>query len=455
MRNSTRPTPDRRHRLRMAATIIAAVASVALFPSSPAAAGPPETTTGEYAFESWDCGFPLQVEGQFTSRHHERPNRDGGERPIFMDNVQYTETWTNAAGDSFILSGRLLSKDMEVTPLGGSLYEITLQQSGQPQVITADGVVLARDRGNLRLTFRTDIETDAFEFLGVRVSGPHPGFETDLCKIVAPVVGTESASFHTPRPLGTTDASLGYYEYLPPSYGEAGAGSPLIIHTNGYGENGDGSAEALDRLLFTSIPRFIDIGGWPLERPFVVLSTQHIQQPGVPGADPCAGVQWFGSCAMQVQHDLSHPPESGCTTPDEIHDFVSYAIDHYDVDPSRVYVTGLSCGAFGIWEYLAEHGDAQVAAAVPIAGEGRPAWATAGCALGAVPIWAIHGELDDVVNPAGSIEPITSLQTCPGVAEEQVKLSIYPGVFHDSWDAAYSGSAGDDIYSWMLGYTRG
>ncbi|HEX5856706.1 MAG TPA: hypothetical protein VFY91_01220 [Microbacterium sp.] len=426
-----------------------------LFISPPATAAPPETTTEHYSFEAWDCGYPMQVEGQFTSTLHERSNPRGGELPLRMENVRYAETWTNSDGDSFELFGRLVSRDAEITPLGGSLYEITLQQSGQPQVVTAGGSVIARDRGNLRLTFRTDIETGAFEFLGVRLSGPHPGFDADLCKIVAPVVGTDSAQRHTPHPLGTTDAPLGYYEYLPPSYGTGAEGSPLLIHTNGYGENGDGSAEALGNLLFTSIPRFIDVGGWPLERPFVVLSTQHVPQAGVPGLDPCAGVPWFGSCAMQLQHDLGHPPESGCTTPDEIHDFVAYAIDHYDVDPSRVYVTGLSCGAFGIWEYLAEHGDAQVAAAVPIAGEGRPAWATAGCALGAVPIWAIHGELDEVVNPAGSIEPITSLQQCPGVAEDQAKLSIYPGVFHDSWDAAYSGSAGDDIYSWMLGFTRG
>ena len=54
-----------------------------------------------------------------------------------------------------------------------------------------------------------------------------------------------------------------------------------------------------------------------------------------------------------------------CTTPDEVHDFIAYAVAHYNVDPKRVYVTGLSCGAFGTWEYLAKYGDEQVAAAVP------------------------------------------------------------------------------------------
>lgn len=420
---------------------------------APAAAAAPQSTFEEYAFETWTCGYPMQVEGELTSKFRERANPKGGDVTLVHENLNFEETWTNAAGDSFGVSGHMVSKDLKVTPLGGSLYEITSQTSGQPQVVTANGSVLARDRGLVRFTFTHDLATDSFEFLEARVNGPHPGFNTDLCKIVAPVVGTASSERHTPRPLGSTAASMGYYEYLPPSYGVAGAGSPLLIVANGYGENGDGSAEGLEALLFTGIPRFIDVGGWPLDRPFVVLSTQHVEQPpGLPGA--CDEVQWSGSCIMQLQHDLGHPPESPCTTPDELRDFIGYATDGYDVDPDRVYVTGLSCGGFGVWEYLAEYGNDQVAAAVPIAGEGRPAWATAGCALGEVPIWAIHGEFDDVVNPAGSIDPITSLNGCPGVTPDHAKLTIYPGLMHDGWDQAYSGSEGDDIYSWMLTYTR-
>ena len=91
-------------------------------------------------------------------------------------------------------------------------------------------------------------------------------------------------------------------------------------------------------------------------------------------------------------------------------------------------MTGLSCGGFGMWEYLAEYGDEQVAAAVPIAGDGSPRVGESGCGLSEVPIWAIHGDLDDVVNPAGSIDPSTSLSGCPGVTPDRAKLSIYDGV---------------------------
>ena len=117
----------------------------------------------------------------------------------------------------------------------------------------------------------------------------------------------------------------------------------------------------------------------------------------------------------------------------------------------RVYLTGLSCGAFGGWEYLEEHGDEQVAAAVLIAGEGRPAWETVGCALGDVPIWAFHGLLDEEVDPQGSIVPIEGLQAC---GAPDAELTIYPEADHDSWTRTYAVGSEVDIYSWMLDFTN-
>jgi predicted peptidase len=289
----------------------------------------------------------------------------------------------------------------------------------------------------------------------VRISGPHPLFDVDACKVAAPLTGTDSARYLTPRPIGSTDFSMGYYEYLPPSYRDSGAKSPLLIALNGYGENGDGTPDGLRNLLGTGIPRFIDVGGWPTERPLVVLALQHVEEP--PGFDfgSCDGAQWVASCGMFLQHEQGNASPAFCTTPDEVHDFIAYAVAHYNVDPSRVYVTGLSCGAYGLWEYLAKyHADLQVAAAVPISGDGRPAWAPSYCGLGSTPIWAFHGALDDLVDPQGSIEPMTSLAACPGVPADQAKLTVYPDLGHDGWDQAYSGSRGDDIYSWMLGFSQ-
>jgi hypothetical protein len=35
-----------------------------------------------------------------------------------------------------------------------------------------------------------------------------------------------------------------------------------------------------------------------------------------------------------------------------------------------------------------------------------------------------------------------------------VKKTIYPGVGHNSWDRTYDGSAGHDVFEWLLQFTR-
>ena len=230
-----------------------------------------------------------------------------------------------------------------------------------------------------------------------------------------------SSSRHVARPLGTVaGANAGFWEYVPPRYGN-GARYPLLVFWHGIGENGEGSLESLQRVTTNGPPRLVGEDRWPEDRPFVLLSPQH------PGKD--------------------------CPSAQEIDDFIRFAIAHYDVDLERVYLTGLSCGAIGSWNYLGDHTGELVAAAVLVCGDGRKAFAKVGCALGRVPIWALHGELDPTVPAAGSTEPITALNACtppPAAA----KLTVYPGVWHDSWTITYDLSSGNDIYSWLLSHKK-
>jgi dienelactone hydrolase len=411
--------------------------------------------TQEYEFDAWDCGYAMHVVGSESHLIQLRADKKLDGNAFFTDNYQVKQTWTAGDGRWFTLSANGIFKDLTARSLGGSVYQFTFHDVGQPFVITdSTGTVVARDRGNITGTFTIDF-ADGSESFDLDINGPHPMFDVDLCKAVAPLTGGDSARYLTPRPIGSTDSSLGYYEYLPPSYAPTGATSPLLLFFHGYGETGDGTPEALSRLVLAGIPRYINAGGWSTDRPFVVLSPQHVEE--APGFDfsSCDGEPWGGSCNMQVQHDLDNASPAFCTTPDEVHDFIAYAVAHYNVDPTRVYVTGLSCGAFGIWEYLAKyHDDLQVAAAVPIAGDGRPAWAPSYCGLASTPLWAFHGELDDVVNPLGSIEPLTALADCAGVPPGEARLTVYPDRDHNSWDPAYGGANGDDIYDWMLGFSN-
>src|SRR5215210_1527815 len=160
----------------------------------------------------------------------------------------------------------------------------------------------------------------------------------------------------TLRPVGSVEGTpAGYIEYLPPGYGD-GTRRPLLLFFHGAGENGDGGEDGLKLLrIGGAIPTLIARDRWPERRPFIVLMPQH------------DGGQVAGSL---------------CPDAAEIDSFIRFATANYDVDAKRVYLTGLSCGAIGAWEYLGAHTDETVAAAVLIAGDGNHAFAEAHCALG-------------------------------------------------------------------------
>ncbi len=222
---------------------------------------------------------------------------------------------------------------------------------------------------------------------------------------------------HQPRPIGTTDASQGYYEYLPQGYGTDTQDYPLLLFIHGLGENGDGDSQ-LNDLLVTGIPRIIDQNNWDESMPFVVLSPQN--------------------------------SSGGCTSSNNIFSFINYAKQNYRINPKRVYLTGLSCGAIGSWNYLGNHTNTQIAAVVPIAGNGNGAFNNGGCEMNRVPIWAFHGDNDGTVGVGGTTGPINNLLACTDPAPLDTSMIIYPGVGHNSWQRTYDLSEGHDIYQWFL-----
>src|SRR5690349_20558458 len=303
-----------------------------------------------YQFTAWDCGYPMQVQGLDTHFIHVRQDPRNPDNTFFTINYSWRETWTAADGRSFGLSGNGMFKNVQAKRLGGSLYSFTDHETGQPFVITnSSGKVVSRDRGNVTSSYTFDFGTGEFIFLGNQLHGPHPMFGFDLCKAVAPLTGISDSSKHLiERPLGSTEAKVGFDEYLPPSYSENGTPSPLLLFFHGSGGNGDGTPGAIDRVVEAGIPKYINVDGWPSDRPFVVLAPQHVEEPGFPW-QLCDGVPFGGSCGMQIQHDNGNAQPAFCTTPDEVATFIDYALSNYNVDPSHVYITGLSCGAYGIW----------------------------------------------------------------------------------------------------------
>ena len=59
------------------------------------------------------------------------------------------------------------------------------------------------------------------------------------------------------------------------------------------------------------------------------------------------------------------------------------------------------------------------------------------------PVWVFHGEADPVVPVVESINMVQSIRKHGG----EPKLTLYPGVGHDSWSRAYADPA---LMQWML-----
>ena len=315
------------------------------------------TFSEPYEFTSWDCGYPMQVQGVVSDKIQVRADKKNADIVYVTTRHDFKETWTAGDGRWFTLSGHNLYKDIKAKKVAGQLYEFTFHLPGQPFTVTdSSGKVVSKDRGNLVFEYTIDFATGTETDLGLRLSGPHPSFGVDTCLIVAPLTGGDSARYLTPRPIGSTDFPMGFDEYLPPSYTATGAKSPLLLFFHGYGENGDGSPDAMSNLVNAGIPKYINVGGWPTDRPFVVLALQHVED------QPELRLVALRRCdvgrllrhADPARRGNSAPP-AFCTTPDEVHDFIDYAVAHYNVDPAHVYITGLSCGAFGVWEYLAKY----------------------------------------------------------------------------------------------------
>ncbi len=191
--------------------------------------------------------------------------------------------------------------------------------------------------------------------------------------------------------------------YLPKDY-NGKTPKPLLLFLHGAGERGND----LELVKKHGPPKLIAQGK---DFPFIVVSPQ------------CPKGQFWDPRA------LSHLLDS--------------LEEHYAVDSSRIYVTGLSMGGFGTWALAAQQPD-RFAAIAPICGGGERFWMRK---LKNVPVWAFHGEKDNVVPPHRTTELVEELKKLGG----DVRLTLYPDAGHDSWTETYNN---EELYEWFLSHHR-
>ncbi len=111
-----------------------------------------------------------------------------------------------------------------------------------------------------------------------------------------------------------------------------------------------------------------------------------------------------------------------------------------EIDPARIYITGLSMGGYGTWELAMRHPD-WFAAAAPICGGGDESKAAL---LGTLPVWTFHGDKDTVVWTERSERMVAAVNKAGGNA----RLTLLPGVAHDAWNGAFEPKSG--LLDWLF-----
>jgi predicted peptidase len=227
--------------------------------------------------------------------------------------------------------------------------------------------------------------------------------------------------------LRINDAFGGFYSAVPAHYTETTKKYPLLIFFHGAGQLGDGNGN-LPYVLNDGVAHMISLKKFPpsftvngKNFSFIVLSPQFNRYP----------------------------------SNEEILSLINYAKVAYRIDPSRVYVSGLSMGGFVASNFAADY-PTQVAAVVPISGElniGDPR--SANIAHAGLPVWVFHNNEDPSVNSGQATNFVQMINSFnPPVP---ARLTMFISTVHDAWSQATDPSYKENnmnIYEWMLQYTR-
>ncbi|MGZ5255221.1 MAG: PKD domain-containing protein, partial [Flavitalea sp.] len=245
------------------------------------------------------------------------------------------------------------------------------------------------------------------------------------------LLGLSSQAQHVAKSLTAGNGSLiGFYEYKPTDYTSTGEKYPLIIFLHGVSERGNGTTD-LGKVLAQGIPRYINKGHkmtftWNGKKEtFLVLSPQLSLS--------------YGNWQQFYTEEM-----------------LKYAKANLNIDTNRIYLTGISLGGGGVWNYASasEANSRKFAAIAPICGTCSM---TNGCnvARSNVPIWTEHAANDPTVSVNCTINANKGINGC-NAAVKPIEF-IPPTGGHVIWNRSYDTAYVYHqplIYEWFLGQDK-
>lgn len=213
--------------------------------------------------------------------------------------------------------------------------------------------------------------------------------------------------------------ALAYRIVLPTSFHPQRA-YPLLVMLHGIGERGSDNAAQLRN------------GIGDFARGLQRHQSAIIIIPQCPKSS-----QWAEDVLHRRPHSaLPHTPTAAMAS---LMDLIASVTRCYRILPDQRYVTGISMGGFGTWDFLSRM-PGFFTAAVPICGGGSP---QAAARIARTPCWAIHGDADPVIDVEHSRSLVAAVRSNNGVAH----YSELAGIKHNSWTAAW---AMDEVWDWVF-----
>ena len=238
--------------------------------------------------------------------------------------------------------------------------------------------------------------------------------------------GRMDATEPEPREFRADGKTL-LYRLLRPADLDAGRRHPLVLFLHGAGERGSDNKKQLAWFWDAKKPRVLGRSEVAAAKAFVVV-------PQCPDGQQWVDVPWSAGSYTSPAVSESLRLTLG---------LVDALLTEFPIDAARVYVVGMSMGAFGAFDAAQRRPDL-FAAIVPICGAGDPAKARD---IAHVPVWAFHGDQDDAVPVSGSREMVAALKAAGGAP----RYTEYRDTGHHSWLPAFDEP---DFWNWLFAQRR-
>lgn len=229
--------------------------------------------------------------------------------------------------------------------------------------------------------------------------------------------------------LLTTTTPLGWIAYrvhhpAPTTEGQELQKLPLVVFLHGAGERGTDN-EAQMRLC---VPYLLSDAVQSHE-PFRLLIPQCPE-----------GVRWVETDWTLLKHDMPQEPSPQLLI---VMKLIDEMVANGEVDPSRIYIMGISMGGFGTWDAL-QRWPERFAAAIPICGGGDPHYVFR---LAEKPIRIFHGKKDKLVKVCRSQDMYDAIINSGG---KNTSLTLYDNLGHFCWDQALQTP---HLFEWLFSQT--